>query len=173
MKVGDATKKPPPPTNIREDIDNCLAAVVNNILGFWKRWVLGLTMTALVLGSIFIFTNRHEIFGTCPSGWSNERPRGLGCLHVHLKTMRVDQAEQYCDNHNSHLLEIYTRGQLNFTRKMLMEVMQENEMMDTDEVDWYIGGTDVDTGSFMWPKVILYSLNNYHLLNFRKRTMLS
>ena len=75
MKVGDATKKPPPQTNIREeeDIDYCLAAVVNNILSFWKRWLLGLTVTALVLGSIFIFTNRHEIFGTCPSRWSNER----------------------------------------------------------------------------------------------------
>ena len=69
------TKKPPPQTNIREeeDIDNCLAAVVNNILSFWKHWLLGLTVTALVLGSIFIFTNRHEIFGTCPSRWSNDR----------------------------------------------------------------------------------------------------
>ena len=71
--------------------------------------------------------------------------------------MRVDQAKQYCDNLNSHLLEIYTRGQLNFTRKMLMEVMQGNEMMDTDEMEWYIGATDMDTGSFIWPKVIIYS----------------
>ena len=43
---------------------------------------------------------------------------------------------------------------------MLMEVMQENEMMDTNEVDWYIGGTDMDTGSFIWPKVIIYSSKN-------------
>ena len=76
--------------------------------------------------------------------------------------MRVDQAKQYCDNLNSHLLEIYIRGQLNFTRKMLMEVMQENEMMDTNEVDWYIGGTDMDTGSFIWPKVIIYSSKTNH-----------
>ena len=159
MKVGDVTKKPPPQTDIKEDIDNCLAAIVNNILGFWKRWILGLTVTALGVGSIFIFTNRHEIFGTCPSGWRNERPRGLGCLHVHLKTMRVDQAEQYCDNLGSHLLEIYTREQLNFTRTLLMEIMEEEEMRDMDEVDWYLGGTDMDTGSFMWPKVGIYSLS--------------
>ena len=40
---------------------------------------------------------------------------------------------------------------------MLMEVMQGNEMMDTDEMEWYIGATDMDTGSFIWPKVIIYS----------------
>ena len=156
MKVGDVTQKPSPQTSVREDIDNCLNTVVNNVLIFWKRWMLGLTVAALGVGSIFIFTNRHETFGTCPSGWRNERSRGLGCLHVHLKTMMIDQAMEYCDNLNSHLLEIYTRDQLNFTRTMLMEVMEEMEMRDIDDVDWYIGATDLDTGTFTWPKVGIY-----------------
>ena len=86
MKVWDVTQKPSPQTSVREDIDNCLDAVVKNVLSFWKRWMLGLTLAALGVGSIFIFTNRHEIFGTCPSGWRNERSRGLGCLHLHLET---------------------------------------------------------------------------------------
>ena len=73
--------------------------------------------------------------------------------------MRVDQAEQYCDNLGSHLLEIYTREQLNFTRTLLMEIMEEEEMREMEEVDWYLGGTDMDTGSFMWPKVGIYSLS--------------
>ena len=70
--------------------------------------------------------------------------------------MMIDQAMEYCDNLNSHLLEIYTRGQLNFTRTMLMEVMEEMEMLDIDDVDWYIGATDLDTGTFTWPKVGIY-----------------
>ena len=63
--------------------------------------------------------------------------------------MRVDQAQEYCDNLNSHLLEIYTEEQLNITRTMLMEGM-EKEMGD---MDWYLGGNDLDTaGTFMWQK---------------------
>ena len=156
MKVGDVTQKPSPQTSVREDIDSCLNTVVNNVLIFWKRWMLGLTVAALGVGSIFIFTNRHETFGTCPSGWRNERSRGLGCLHVHHKSMIIKQAREYCDNLNSHLIEIYTRDQLNFTRTMLMEVMEEMEMSDIDDVDWYIGATDLDTGTFTWPKVGIY-----------------
>ena len=158
MEVGDVTQKPSPQTSVREDIDNCLDAVVKNVLSFWKRWMLGLTLAALGVGSIFIFTNRHEIFGTCPSGWRNERSRGLGCLHLHLETMRIGQAEEYCDNLNSHLLEIYTRDQLNFTRTMLIEIMEKMEKSDTNEVDWYIGANDLNTGTFTWPKVGIYSL---------------
>ena len=150
MKVGDATKNPQ--SDIRTDIDNCLAAAVNNLLSFWRRWLLGLTMTGLVVASMFIFTNRHGIFGTCPSGWRNERHRGLGCLCVHIEDMRVDQAEQFCHNLNSHLLEIYSREQLNITRTMLMEIMEEEEMK---QADWYTGGTDMDSGDhvFTWPQV--------------------
>ena len=101
MKVGDATKKPPPQTNIREeeDIDNCLAAVVNNILSFWKRWCWA--------PFSFSQTDTRYLELVHQDGAMSEGSGMSSCSSQDHEGGPVDQAKQYCDNLNSHLLEIY------------------------------------------------------------------
>ena len=56
----------------------------------------------------------------CQDGWIDGKSLKLGCLYFHGQSaMTWPDASKYCQNHDSHLIEIFNETQLEFIQMKL------------------------------------------------------
>ena len=94
-------------------------------------------------------TNSSDLFigsGSCESGWLDASLVDLGCLYFLQETKVYYEANKFCQDKGSHLVEVHTRAQMDF-------LVMELQLSDEDEGlgYWWSGGSDSGReGQWYW-----------------------
>ena len=113
--------------------------------------------------------------GSCEEGWYDASFVDLGCIHFAKEKLFYNQANIFCQNNWSHLIEIHTPGQMDFIR-MELEILDEGL---SAEQFWWTAGTDygregqwywqhslTKVEEFVWPEGFPRNYTDFNLLCF-------
>merc|ERR1712154_61492 len=92
-------------------------------------------------GSIEVFPGS----ASCEGGWLDSSLVDLGCLYFSEETKVYYDANKFCQDKGSHLIEIHTRAQMDF-------IKMELELSDQEGPSyWWSGGSDSGReGQWYW-----------------------
>ena len=65
----------------------------------------------------------NEAVAVCDDGWLDASLQGLGCLLFRNTNMTWWEANKYCQDHQSHLIEVLSPAQVEYLR-MEMEIYE-------------------------------------------------
>ena len=90
--------------------------------------------------------------GSCEAGWLDAGLVDLGCLYFLKETKVYYDANKFCQDKGSHLVEVHTRAQLDF---LVME-LQLSDDDDGPSYWWSCGSDSGREGQWYWQ----HSLNH-------------